>query len=105
MQYRGKSLPLVALSDAASVTSLDNMQGDAAVIVFNVQGREVGLVGTLPVDVIETSYVMDQTTHRQKGIFGSAVIHEKTTLFVNLMELVETAYPEWGLESTKKEVL
>jgi two-component system chemotaxis sensor kinase CheA len=94
MQYRGRSLPLVALSDTAKVHTLDDEQ-DLVVLVTNACGREVGLLCSMPVDVIETQIEVDQTTHRQKGIAGSAIFRERTTLIADLFELVDTAYPDW----------
>jgi two-component system chemotaxis sensor kinase CheA len=95
MQYRGASLPLVTLSDSASVQPISDAR-DLAVIVSNVHGREVGLLGVMPVDVVETKAVIDQTTHRQRGISGSAVIRNRTTLIADVFELVDAVYPEWG---------
>jgi two-component system chemotaxis sensor kinase CheA len=97
MQYRGASLPLVTLSDAARVKPIGETK-DLAVIVSNVHGREVGLLGAMPVDVIETKAAIDQVTHRQKGIAGSAIIRDRTTLISDVFELVDTVYPEWGKE-------
>jgi len=93
-QYRGASLPLVTLSDAAQVASLGDCR-DLAVIVASVRGREVGLLGAMPVDVVESKVVIDQSTHRQTGISGSAIIRDKTTLITDVFELVDAVYPEW----------
>ncbi|MGA3115345.1 MAG: chemotaxis protein CheW [Syntrophobacteraceae bacterium] len=107
MQYRGASLPLVTLSDAAQVRPIEE-GSDLVVIVSNVHGHEVGLLGAMPVDVIESRASVDQTTHRQKGIAGSTIIRDKTVLLTDIYELVEAVYPEWGAEqaiqaTTKKE--
>jgi len=48
----------------------------------------VGLLGALPVDVLETHTQIDAHTHRQPGIAGSAIIKDRTTLVVDLPELV-----------------
>jgi two-component system chemotaxis sensor kinase CheA len=95
MQYRGASLPLVTLSDAAQVKSLEEENG-LAVIVSNVQGREVGLLGAMPVDVIESRSAVDQSTHRQQGIAGSTIIRDKTVLLTDIYEIVAAVYPEWA---------
>lgn len=94
MQYRG-SLPLVTLSDVAKVQPIDEGR-NLAVIVSNVRGREVGLLGAMPVDVVESKAEIDQRTHRQKGITGSTIIRDKTVLLTDVYELVEAVYPEWG---------
>ncbi|MCC6489438.1 MAG: chemotaxis protein CheW [Candidatus Hydrogenedentes bacterium] len=95
MQYRGSSLPLVALSDVASVSPVEG-QEDLVVLVSSVSGHEVGLLGVMPVDVIETRTAIDQSTHRQKGISGSAILRDQTTLVVDLYELVDALHPEWA---------
>ncbi|MBK7141939.1 MAG: chemotaxis protein CheW [bacterium] len=95
MQYRGNSLPLVTLSDAAAVNSVEGEE-DLVVLVFNVNGHEVGLLGSMPVDVDEAKIVIDQVTHRQRGIAGSAILHGETTLIADLYELVDTVHPEWA---------
>ena len=95
MQYRGESLPLVTLADTARVKPLKDDKV-LAVLVSSMHGRDVGLLGAMPVDVIETSIKIDQLTHRQQGIAGSAIVNGQTTLIADLFELVETAYPEWG---------
>jgi two-component system chemotaxis sensor kinase CheA len=96
MQYRGVSLPLVTLSDTAQTKSIGEAK-DLAVIVSSVHGREVGLLGAMPVDVIETKAVIDQVTHRQKGVAGSSIIRDRTTLIADVFELVDAVYPEWGV--------
>ncbi len=95
MQYRGASLPLVTLSDVAGVMPIEEDQ-DLAVIVSSVHGREVGLLGAMPVDVVETHADIDQVTHRQPGIAGSTILRDKTVLLTDVYELVEALYPEWG---------
>ena len=95
MQYRGAALPLVTLSDVAQVKSLGDTR-ELAVIISSVRGREVGLLGAMPVDVIETKAVIDLTTHRQKGVAGSAIINNRTALITDLFELVDATCPDWG---------
>ncbi|MBF0406097.1 MAG: chemotaxis protein CheW [Candidatus Riflebacteria bacterium] len=94
MQYRGFSLPLIALSDVANVEKI-SLDKDLAVIVSGISGREVGLLAAMPVDVLETHVDIDQTTLQQKGIVGSAIIKNKTVLMVDMYELVQQTYPDW----------
>lgn len=100
MQYRGASLPLVTLSDTANVQPIDGGR-DMAVIVSSVHGREVGLLGAMPVDVVESNASIDQRTHRQKGVAGSCIIRDKTVLLTDVYELVEAVYPEWRVVQEK----
>ncbi|MDO8837038.1 MAG: chemotaxis protein CheW, partial [Vicinamibacterales bacterium] len=94
MQYRGASLPLVMLADAARLAPVPE-DADLAVIVSRVAGREVGLLGAMPLDVVETKAAIDQSTHRQPGVSGSAIIGNRTALIADVFELVQAVYPDW----------
>ncbi len=93
MQYRSGSLPLVTLKDCAAVKEISPQQ-DKAVVIFNVLDREIGLLVGMPVDVVETSAMIDQQTLRQPGVFGSAIVNQHTTLILEIYELVEAMYPD-----------
>jgi two-component system chemotaxis sensor kinase CheA len=97
MQYHGGLLPLVALADSAQVEPIRDTK-DLAVMIANIRGHEVGLLGAMPVDVVETDAEINQTTHRQTGVAGSTIIHGSTALIVDLYELVDAAWPEWAAE-------
>jgi two-component system chemotaxis sensor kinase CheA len=93
MQYRGSSLPVVALSDVASVGQLTADQA-WVVIVFEHAGRSMGLLAAEPLDMLETRLNVDRVTLRQRGIAGSAVLKGSTTLIVDILELVEETTPQ-----------
>ncbi len=61
-----------------------------------------GLLGAMPVDVAEAGAAIDGTTHRQKGIAGSAILRGHTTLIADLVELVDAVYPEWGIKANSQ---
>jgi two-component system, chemotaxis family, sensor kinase CheA len=97
MRHRGVSLPLVALADTGRVQPFGDVK-EVAVIVSSVRGRDVGLLGTMPVDVVETQSSVDTTTHRQMGVAGSVIIRDQTALIADVGELVDKAYPEWRVD-------
>lgn len=94
MQQLGRTLPLVMLSDVAKVvdTTVDQ---NAIVVVMESAGRQFGLVGLRPVDVLETGLDIDPHTLRQPGIIGSAVLRNRTTLVLDASELARAAFPGW----------
>jgi two-component system chemotaxis sensor kinase CheA len=102
MQYRGASLPLVTLADAGAGAELGSDR-ELVVIVFHLGGKEIGLVAAMPVDVLETSAAVDTTTLRRPGISGSAIIRDRTTLVLDIRELVESAWPGWIIEHPGEE--
>ncbi|WP_457571450.1 hybrid sensor histidine kinase/response regulator [Desulfovulcanus sp.] len=101
IQYRGRSLPVFALEEVANVSHLE-LEGELVVIVFNIAQREVGLLALPPVDAVEVKLNIDPYTLKQRAISGSAIINGKTTLIVDIYELVETLCPEWF---EKKEIV
>jgi two-component system chemotaxis sensor kinase CheA len=101
MQYRGGLLPLVTMGDSANVNIYDSSK-NPVVLVTNVNGHEVGLLGNMPIDVVEANEAIDQKTHRQTGVAGSTIINGRTTLIVDIFELVDTVFPDWGEEKVKE---
>ncbi|HML17245.1 MAG TPA: chemotaxis protein CheW [Bryobacteraceae bacterium] len=93
MQYRGRSLPLVALADTARVSELP-LDENLIVVVLELAGRSLGLLAARPVDVIEAELEIDGTTFRQPGIMGSAILRGRTTLILDPFELAQSALPE-----------
>jgi len=94
MQYRGGSLPLISIDEVASVMPLDDRE-DLLVIVFHLAGKDVGLLAIGPIDAIEISADIDDVTLKQPGIMGSAIIGTKTTMLVNIFEIVQISNPQW----------
>jgi two-component system, chemotaxis family, sensor kinase CheA len=94
IQYRGGSLPLLDLADVSQVHPLPD-QETYFVIVYAVAGKEVGLVVSQIVDIVEASVEFDESTFRQPGIIGSTILSNHTTLLVDLYEVVKTSLPGW----------
>ena len=94
IQYRGASLPLFAIEEVADVKPMAEKE-DILVVVFVIAGRDVGLLATPPLDAIEKSLVIDDSTLKQPGIMGSSIVEGHTTLIVDIYDIVETLNPEW----------
>lgn len=97
IKYRGGSLPVFSLDQAANVGTLE-FSGEIVVIVFSIKGHEIGLLASPPVDAIELDVAIDTFTLRQPGISGSAIINDYTTLIVDVYELVQTLHPDWFVD-------
>ncbi|BDV01338.1 hypothetical protein TDMWS_14230 [Thermodesulfomicrobium sp. WS] len=97
IKYRGGSLPVFSLDQAANVGVLE-LAGELVVIVFSINGHEIGLLASPPVDAMELDVAIDTFTLRQPGISGSAIIGEHTTLIVDIYELVQTLQPDWFVQ-------
>jgi len=103
MKYRGGSLSLICVDDVAMVQSLAD-HDNLLVIVFNIAKRAVGLLGIGPVDALEVNADIDDTTLSQTGIMGSIIIDNKTTMLVNVFEMVQTLFPHWFEDQEKFEI-
>lgn len=100
IRYRGGSLPLFSVEEVAMVQPLADVD-DLLVIVFILNGKEIGLLAIGPVDAVELSLDVDGQTLKQPGIMGSAIINDHTTLMVDVYEIVQTLNPQW-FESLEK---
>jgi two-component system chemotaxis sensor kinase CheA len=94
MQYRDGSLSLMCVDDVAMVKPLAEHE-DLLVVVFHIASRAVGLLAIGPIDALEISADIDESTLQQTGIMGSAIINGHTTMLVNVFELTQTLHPEW----------
>ncbi|MBW2609240.1 MAG: chemotaxis protein CheW [Deltaproteobacteria bacterium] len=94
IQYRGASLPLFGVAEVVNVKSMAETE-ELFVVIFVVAGKDIGLMATPPIDAIEESLVIDDTTLKQTGIMGSTIIGDHTTLIVDIFGLVKTLNPEW----------
>ncbi len=103
MKYRGGSLSLICVDDLAMVQPLAD-HDDLLVIVFNLAKRSVGLLAIGPIDALEVSADIDDTTLSQPGIMGSIIINDQTTMLVNVFEMVQNLFPQWFQEQEKFEV-
>lgn len=85
MQHNKRQLPLVMLSDVASMDKLPD--ADRYVVLVVQQGEvEYGLLGCFPVDVFNGNVLVDGS-HRQPGVLGSCILGERTTLLLSPEEL------------------
>ena len=103
MKYRGGSLSLVCVDDVAMVQPLAD-HDNLLVIVFNIAKRAIGLLAIGPIDALEVNADIDDTTLSQTGIMGSTIIENKTTMLVNVFEMVQTLFPHWFEQQEKFEI-
>jgi two-component system, chemotaxis family, sensor kinase CheA len=101
IQYRGNSMPLFNLHEVADQVNALPQMPQYIVIVFSIAGRDVGLLGITPVDAVETKITVDRSTLKQKGIMGSAIIGNRTTMIIDIHEFMETVVPDWFKERKK----
>jgi len=95
LQYRNSTMSLLRLENC--ITAKTPKPTDRLyVIVFEVGGKEIGLVAPSLEDIRDITMTIDTTTFRERGVLGSMVLGEKTTRYVDLFELADIAHPEWS---------
>jgi two-component system chemotaxis sensor kinase CheA len=104
MQYRGGSLPLISIDEVAMVQPLSD-QNDLLVIVFNLAGKDIGLLAIGPIDAIEVAANVDDMTLKQTGIMGSSIIDGHTTMLVDIFDMVQTINPDWFADHPMSETV
>jgi two-component system chemotaxis sensor kinase CheA len=95
-------LGLIALEDVAKVGPRARGKHFHA-IVCRAWGREVGLMASRIVDVIEVDAEVDPVTHVQPGILGSMVIDGHVVLVVDVHGLVNAVLPEYHKKPPRAE--
>ncbi len=103
LQYRGSSLPLLALEDLISARPMPESDW-LYVVVSTLGGREVGLLIREVIDIRTTDAPIDGTLFREPGVTGSAVIEGKATRLLDLYELTAAAHPGWVENAEKLKV-
>lgn len=91
VQYRGRLLPLLPLSNLLGGRAPERRPEDPLqVVVYSANGSSVGLVVDEIVDIIEDSFVIHRA--RSRGILaGSAVIQEKVTDILDIPGAISAA--------------
>jgi len=94
IKYRGSSLLLCSIEEVANVKAREDLD-NPFVIIFPFAGKEVGILVSQIVDVVDSSVEIDEETFKQPGILGSAIILEKTTLLLDLYGVISSIMPDW----------
>ncbi len=100
MQYRGGTLPLLALEDNLNLLTKEETE-TYYVIVFRIRDREAGLIVSRIHDIMDVSATVDEVTYQQPGIFGSLIINETTTLLLDLHSIAAQNMAEYTHDETE----
>ena len=101
IKYRGGSLILCSIEDVADVQPRQDTE-NPFVLIFPFAGREVGVLVSQIIDVLDFSMEIDENTFKGAGVLGSAIIFDKTTLLIDLYGIVSALIPDW-VEEKKEE--
>lgn len=97
VQYRGKILPLLPLSNALGAHGTLATGQKLQVVVYSERGRSVGLVVDRVLDIVEEAVTLDRATTRE-GLLGAAIIQQRVTDVLDMATVVHNAAP-WLLDA------
>ncbi len=83
LTYRGHSLPLLAVEEVVQIKPCRD-QASVYAVVYRSHEREVGLIVSDLIDIIDSSAELDELTHRQPGVFGSLLVDGRVTLLLDI---------------------
>lgn len=96
IHYRGGSLPLFSVDELVKVSPPAAESTTFYTVVFLVNGKEVGMILSEVVDVVTGDFQIDEVTHRQPGVMGSAIVMGEITLLIDLFGIVASLMPDWA---------
>jgi two-component system chemotaxis sensor kinase CheA len=94
LQYRNTTLPLLEVNQLISTRAPESTER-MYVVVFEIGGREVGMIAPELLDIRDVSTDVDTTTFREPGVIGSLVVEGRTIRQIDMFALAEVAHPEW----------
>lgn len=103
LTYRGRSLPLLAIDDVVSVAPCKD-QNNLYAVIYRSHEREVGLLVSDLIDIVDADAEFDELTHKQPGVFGSLLVDDRVTLLLDIHGIARTklGIPEPTTNHSKK---
>ncbi len=96
LQYHDKKLRLIFLEDYLPVSRPERSSEDIIGIIVPKQTKHpLGIVMNRVINTLNATVDLDTTTIMSPGLFGSAVLDGKITLFPDMYRIFEMAAPEW----------
>jgi len=94
VQYRGHSMPVIRLENFLPISPLPE-QDEYHLIVFNMNDKDVAFLVSRIEDSLDIAIDVEEHTFKQDGILGSAIIKDRTTLFMDVYQIIEMHDPEF----------
>ncbi|MCC9607522.1 chemotaxis protein CheW [Blastopirellula sp. JC732] len=95
LQYRGSSLPVMRLENNINARPAPSELESVFVVIFDINGYEVGLIAPQLKDIQNVAMHIDATTFRETGVCGSFVYDGQAIRLLDIFKIVEKHRPEW----------
>ncbi len=100
IQYRGRSIPVIRLESFLPISPVPE-QEEYHLIIFHMNHQDIAFLVSQIEDSLDIAIDVDETTFRQDGVLGSAIIKDKTTLFVDVYQIIQMFDPEFFEQGTE----
>ncbi|HMA65282.1 MAG TPA: chemotaxis protein CheA, partial [Chitinispirillaceae bacterium] len=102
VQYRGGTLRLFSIDEFAHVKPRVKKQ-NVYIVVFRIGYREAGIIISEIIDTVEIfANDIDNLTHVQTGVIGSAIVSGSITLILDIFGIVKACAPEYANDARIK---
>ena len=102
VQYRGRSMPIIRLENYLPIQPLPE-QEEYHLLVFAEGEREVAFLVSRIVDSIQTHVKLDERLYQIEGVLGSAIVKDRTTLFLDVYKIIEMHDPYFFVKIVPQE--
>ncbi|RUM87208.1 MAG: hybrid sensor histidine kinase/response regulator, partial [Thermodesulfatator sp.] len=96
IQYRGHSMPVVRLENYLPVSPLPD-QEEYHLIVFHMNDKDIAFMVSQIEDSLDLAIDVEEGIFKQEGILGSAIIKDRTTLFLDVYQIITMHDPDFFL--------
>ncbi len=94
IQYRGHSMPVIRLENYLPISPLPE-QEEYHLIVFHMNHKDVAFLVSQIDDSLDLAIDVEEGTFKQEGILGSAIIKDRTTLFLDVYQIISLHDPDF----------
>lgn len=101
IEYRGKLLPLLCLSEAMGKEP--KPKEVAQVLLFTDGDRRLGVMVETIVDIVEEAIEVDPQMGNLTGILGSAIVGERAVTVIDILGLLRRTHPQWLRRSVSRD--
>lgn len=102
IQFQNMPLPIFSIDEVVDVAAPDVTREFLHAIIFSLRGKDVGIIVTEIEDILISNCIIDEVTHVQPGIMGSAIINGELTLILDIFQLVDAIMPQWVVLGRKR---
>ncbi len=94
IQFRGHSMPVIRLENCLPISPLPE-QEHYHLIIFHMNEKDIAFLVSRIDDSLDTSVEVEDEAFKQDGILGSAILKDRTTLFLDVFNIIQIYDPEF----------